>query len=269
MIKGVIHAHSTYSYDGENSITEISQWATNNNLNFVILAEHDNTFDVVTFKKFKTECKKLSTSQFVIIPGIEYSFGENGNIHVTVFGNNTFIKEKSLDSFLDIVHENNGVAILNHPFSYRDKIINDILKKFDFMEIWNIKYDYSYAPYRVLLNLARKYKLKAIISSDIHKFPSNVFGAIQICSSVSQPINENLIMNKLKNREYFCKFGNWEITPNAKIINYSFYRKILTSLTLYHGYCYAKLRKIMQKIGYKPPKKLVDLLKQNFKKDEH
>jgi len=66
----IFHVHTIYS-DGKYSLGELKNWCKNKRINIVFLADHAEYFDNEKLKKYKKECKILSNSNFIFIPGLE------------------------------------------------------------------------------------------------------------------------------------------------------------------------------------------------------
>jgi hypothetical protein len=82
---------------------------------FVLTAEHDDSFDRDRWESYRQACIDASTSQIVIVPGIEYSDTSN-TVHVLVWGNIPFLGPmRDTEHLLKRVSELKGLAVLAHP----------------------------------------------------------------------------------------------------------------------------------------------------------
>jgi len=142
-MKVVLHAHSTWSYDGCWTLEQIARVFGRLGVDAVMMSEHDTGFDPARFSEYRAACAKASTPSCQLIPGIEYSCPEN-DIHILSWGLDRFLAEhRPVTETLAAVAEAGGVAILAHP------VRRDAWKKFDStwspllagIEIWNRKSD--------------------------------------------------------------------------------------------------------------------------------
>ena len=69
-LRGIVHVHSNYSYDGHNSLEEIARYARTRGYHFVGMTEHSDTFDRSRMRDYVQDCARMSTSECLLIPGI-------------------------------------------------------------------------------------------------------------------------------------------------------------------------------------------------------
>lgn len=261
MSKGLLHVHSNFSYDGKNSIEELKFWGKTQNLNFIILTEHDNDFDALKFKKYQDECIKQSSDDLIFIAGIEYSFGSKRHIHISVFGVNEFIKTNNtledIPRFLKYVAAQGGLSVLNHP-----KSITSEVKDIDFsalfgVELWNTKSDFLYSPDpRTNKFIKSKLRNKAIFTtSDIHEIPNKEYAEIVSEEAIS---NTASVVDLIKNKMFYCIFNKNIIENNFEDIKLN---ALLLFLAGLHQKTYKSLRQIKRIFGLNVSPKTVKLLK--------
>jgi predicted metal-dependent phosphoesterase TrpH len=271
LIKGIYHIHSNFSYDGNNSVEEITAWAHGNHIDFVILTEHIQGFSDKKFESYFEDCARASQN-CMIIPGLEYSLKISGReVHMGVFGVSSYLAPKrdydNIQSFLEKVHELGGIAILNHPDDLKELIYDNQINKFDLIEIWNTKYGYRYAPqFTLMRTLARSnYTNSYIASSDTHKIPTNDYVVININNIPGEEISEKHIISQLERGNFSMSYGQWEILPSGTISGSSFYHTLLPYLASLHKLFYGCLQSFARAINFKPPKQLTNLLKLKFR----
>ena len=274
MIKGILHAHSEYSYDAFDSLEFIAKWAVSEGLNFVVLTEHDNDFDDEKFERYFEECNRVSIlHNIIILPGIEYSFAPKGKMHINILGIDHFIQkdfpEQHLEQFLDYVHQLDGLAILNHPLMIIDHVALDVMKRLDGFEVWNTKYDLQYSPNMTNVRSFKKFKnyndrgIRAIASSDIHTFPPHTFVTMNLSTSLEN-LDSKAILGCLRKGDFHTEYNGWTISSSGKIEKSLWANWILMNLSALHQTAYFLIRNIARSLNYKPPSKLVKLLR--FKK---
>jgi predicted metal-dependent phosphoesterase TrpH len=162
--RGLIHVHSSYSYDCEIPLMRIRELAQQRQYRFVLQTEHSNELTREEFLAYRDEARALSDSEFLLVPGIEYS-SEDNRIHILTFGPEEFWEELRLFplergvELLDRVHEAGGVAILAHPerASALERLPQELLARLDGIEVWNYKTDRT-GPSPAALELLQRWR---------------------------------------------------------------------------------------------------------------
>ena len=266
-MKGIYHIHSQFSDDGKNTIEEISKWGRSQKLKFIIFTEHDWSLDPVKFDSYVSMCK-LYSRDIVLIPGVEYSFRtRQKEVHISVLnllkflGNNLSMLDAS--SFLCEVKEMKGISILNHPSDIFSDLSPELIRLVDFIEIWNLKYDPSYAP----LLLARPgifhsvFTKRNIISADLHQIPSQAYPIVEILDRSIQLCQEDILLGLL-GKNYLCRYKGWSFTSAGKITSFPFVKKLaLLSLAAVHYFAYNFARSIGRRYRIQFSSRLVQILK--------
>ena len=166
----VLHAHSTWSYDGRWPLEKIARLYGAMGVDVVMMTEHDTGFNPNRFGEYRDQCAAASTSRCRLVPGIEYSCPDN-DIHILTWGLPTFLAEhRPVDETLARVADAEGVAIFAHP------IRRDAWAKFDpawvphlhGIELWNRKSD-GIAPGTQAEAMIRDTDLPATVGHDFHK----------------------------------------------------------------------------------------------------
>ena len=70
-MKVVLHAHSTWSYDGQWELPRIARLYGALGVDAVMMTEHDTGFDPESFAAYRAACEAASTRRCRLIPGIE------------------------------------------------------------------------------------------------------------------------------------------------------------------------------------------------------
>ena len=112
-LAGIIHAHSLYS-DGTGTVPEIAAAAEANDLDFVLLTDHDTL-------QAKRNGEEGWHGSVLVLVGEEVSPMRGG--HYLAFGIDRVIAHKDLDGYaiVDKVNEAGGFGFLSHPFSQGSK----------------------------------------------------------------------------------------------------------------------------------------------------
>lgn len=170
VLRVVLHAHSTWSYDGHWSLSAIARIFGAMGVRAVMMSEHDTGFDPCRFTAYRAACAAASTARCTLIPGIEYSNPDN-DIHILTWGLVQFLAEhRPVIETLAAVREAGGVAVFAHP------VRRAAWRQFDTewvpylaaIELWNRKSDgISWSP--EALQLIRDTGLPATVGQDFHR----------------------------------------------------------------------------------------------------
>lgn len=217
MIKGILHVHTNFSYDGKIGIEELRKRARKEKVSFIIIADHAETLlERKNIGKFLQETGNYNSPPFVI-PGVEYTCSPR--VHLLAIGIKGIIENyKDPLNVIKNIRREDGLVIWGHyDFKLRRDDV-EILKKVDGVEIWNRKYDgkTSFLPYkgRVFKMIRDKYNnnLKMYNGADLHSFSSwsNLFVTMPDVSS-SEEIMKNLRAGnfKIANRYVCLSAGNF------------------------------------------------------------
>lgn len=139
----VLHAHSTWSYDGRWELEQLARLYGALGVRAVLMTEHDTGFAPESFDAYRAACTAASTARCTLVPGIEYSSPDN-DIHILTCGLPHFLAEhRPVTETLERVSEVGGAAIFAHP------IRRAAWRQFDLswvphlsgIELWNRKSD--------------------------------------------------------------------------------------------------------------------------------
>ena len=165
----VLHAHSTWSYDGRWELPRIAEFFGARGVDAVMMTEHDTGFDPARFGEYRTACENASNDRCSLVPGIEYSSPDN-DIHILTWGLDRFLSEhQPVLETLQNVRKAGGVAIFAHPVRRQAYLkFDDAFVPFlDGMEVWNRKSD-GVAPGKQAKELIDKTGLAATVGVDFH-----------------------------------------------------------------------------------------------------
>lgn len=141
-IRAALHVHSTWSYDGTCSLTEVAALFRRFGYGCVLMSEHSRTFDEARWLEYRSACASAS-DQILLIPGIEYEDAAN-DVHVLVWGAESFFgaAPETLD-MLRRVRAERALAILAHPNrrGALGRVTGESGSLLDGIEIWNRRYD--------------------------------------------------------------------------------------------------------------------------------
>ena len=170
-IRAVLHAHSTWSYDGTWTLEQIARAYGAFGIDAVMMTEHDTGFDPARFEEYRAACANASTKRCTLIPGIEYSSPDN-DIHILTWGLGGFLAEhRPVFETLRAVETGGGVAIFAHPIrreawrSFED----DWVPYLSGIELWNRKSD-GFLWGAEAWNLIQRTGLPATLGQDFHNW---------------------------------------------------------------------------------------------------
>lgn len=211
-IKGIVHAHSAYSYDGKESLASLKTFLMQRGMTFCCVTEHTDFLSTEQAQRFIQECRSLSGSQFVFIPGFEVPYRD---AHILLIGTEMFMGQTADARTLASWSERAAITVLAHPVRNKFLVDEAMLASIDAIEIWNQHYDGKRVPRPHACELLRtlqekKPELMATGGLDFHR--TEHYGAPVYSLEVSH-ITADAIIAVLKNGEYV--FGTKKIAVSS------------------------------------------------------
>ncbi len=217
-IKGIIHAHSSYSYDAKMSLFEIKELCQKNGIQFVCMTEHTDALTPESATDFLRECDALSDESFLFVPGFEVPYDK---AHILMIGARTFVSQyASTIETLKKWTDTGPFVVLAHPVRNQFQVSDALLAEIDALEVWNQQYEGKYVPRTRSLRLFdtlrnKKNSLVATGGIDMHRAPH--FGAPFITLNATI-LSESDILEKLRIgafRIHSKKASLYGVLPNA------------------------------------------------------
>ncbi len=141
---GYLHMHSTHSYDGTVPLTELIAVLRAHGHSFVCMSEHTDSLNAESAAAFVAECRALSTSDFVVVPGFEVPYGR---AHRLALGATSFPSASiSTDAELAAWRAAAPVFVLAHPVRNHFTLPAGVVAALDGVEVWNQQYDGKLRP---------------------------------------------------------------------------------------------------------------------------
>lgn len=168
-VKGVVHCHTEMSYDSSISLELLCRTLKEEGFSFVAVTDHVKGITAGQYRSFVDTCKKMSSDQFVVIPGLEILL-DNGD-EIAAVGIHEFISSTASLEVFEQIHQQGGYSIWVHPHKRR----RPALTKYDCnaIEILNGKIDGTVAPNLELFFQTRKLQrmgrnFHVIFGADLH-----------------------------------------------------------------------------------------------------
>jgi hypothetical protein len=247
---GVIHIHTRYS-DGTGSVEDIVKAASELNLDYVIISDHNTLMA-------KEEGYEGMHKNVMVIVGYELNDTEDLN-HYLVFDLDKMPRKPyKAKNYVNFVRQNNGIGIIAHPHEKRNKLkmhpaypwVEWDLDNFDGIEIWNHmsewvegldennKFNRFIHPLKSIksppqetldlwdeLNMTRS--VIAIGSVDAHAFKQDVMGFINLeifpYKVMFKSVHTHILIDESKDKE--------------KKYNFQTKKKLLFN-AIRHGHCF-------------------------------
>jgi len=171
-LRGIVHAHSLYSFDGRHTLPEISRAARNSGLSFVCMTEHSDTLDPSRVAEFVAECESLCGPDFLMIPGIEFTCQDN--LHLLGIGVRSYDPSQDSVYLSHFIEQTGGISVLAHPVRKAYRIPEELLHSVHGIEVWNCGSDGGFVPHPGAWDLYARTRrsrpdLVAFIGCDLHQ----------------------------------------------------------------------------------------------------
>lgn len=198
MVQGIVHCHSTYSYDAKMSLRELRELFVANGVQFVCMTEHTDDLTKERAAAFLAECAALSDETFLFIPGFEVPYRR---AHILMIGIRNFFERYA--PTLDVLRtwsDSASFVVLAHPVRNRFEVEDGLLEQIDALEVWNQQYEGKRVP-RVrslrLFDTLKKKKPSLVATGGIDFHRKEHFSAPLVHLEV-EALREVDIIEKLK-----------------------------------------------------------------------
>jgi hypothetical protein len=207
------HVHSKWSYDGSWSLEALSARFGSRGYRLLMMTEHDRGFTAARLDQYRKACSQASSSEFLVMPGIEYSDAAN-RVHVLVWGPVPFLGEGLPTSeMLEAVKAATGLAVLAHPSrrdawksfepSWADRLLG--------IEVWNRKYD-GWAPSRTAPALVQMAGAIPFVGLDFHTQRQSFPLAMEL--DVQGEVSEETVLDSLRSRRCNARAFRLSLSQN-------------------------------------------------------
>jgi predicted metal-dependent phosphoesterase TrpH len=270
-VKGIIHCHSTYSYDARLTLRELKEVCQKNGVSFVCMTEHTDELTRERAEEFVRECEALSDSSFLFIPGFEVPYppkGTGDHAHVLMIGTRTY-HEQYAPTIEVLKHWTNDASfvILAHPVRNQFLVDDGLLQEIDALEVWNQQYEGKRVPRTRSLKLfeqLRKLKpeLRATGGVDFHR-KEHMGGPL--VSLTLDSLTEDSVIEKLKEGAYSFSSDQalvYGTLPNVEelVKKHRFESFISVSIIVLGKF----VNKVLATFGLKLPKSLKEAIRKKL-----
>jgi predicted metal-dependent phosphoesterase TrpH len=146
--RGLVHAHSCYSFDCEVPLADVAALARRRRLAFLVQTEHSNELTRERHAAYRREAAGLSGGDLLVAAGVEYASADN-RVHVLAIGLAEFHEDLRLfppergPELLERIRAGGGFSILAHPerADAMKALRPEFLQRLDGVEVWNGKTD--------------------------------------------------------------------------------------------------------------------------------
>ncbi len=283
-IRGILHCHSTYSYDAKLSLRELKDLCVQNGVGFVCMTEHVDEMTGESASEFVRECEALSDATFCFIPGFEVPYkvnaegregalgyrveGSKEHAHILMVGMREFLGNyaPNIDA-LKKWTEKASFVVLAHPVRNQFIVDSGMLHEIDALEVWNQQYEGKRVPRTRSLALlselrAQKSLLLATGGVDLHR--TEHMGSPLVTMEVDT-LSESTILEKLQKGAYIVSSPQSTFLgtlPNIQeLIKKHRFESALSVLVIVLG---KFVNKVLATFGLKLPKSLKQIIRKRL-----
>lgn len=206
---GILHVHSTYSYDGEVSLAQLRVLCERVGIQFVCLTEHVEGLSEERIQEFVRECHERSDATFLFIPGFEVP---HLSAHILKFGN--------------------ALEIIAHPHRSGFTFDAQLLERCIGTEVWNSQYDGNRFPrwtalkwFRIVARMRPEFR--AFAGVDLHR-PSHLWGPRLVLDV--DALNEESILRAIREGRYQLESDVCVVDSQGRVVRPQRIRVLLGSI---------------------------------------
>lgn len=154
---GILHVHSDYSHDGQDTLEGLAELSRARGIGFVGLTEHAEDLDAEVYAEYLLHCAKVTAASGVmLIPGLEFRFPGFKGMHLLAFGVSRWIAPATPRDFLRLAAEAARFTMAAHPVLFRHELPEEVAAGIDAIEIWNASYNTRWLPDPKAISLLRR-----------------------------------------------------------------------------------------------------------------
>jgi hypothetical protein len=270
-MKGIIHCHSTYSYDAKLTLKELRDFAVSSGIQFICMTEHVDEMTKESAEAFVRECEALSDDTFRFIPGFEvpYRSVENGtHSHVLMIGARSFF-----GNYAPTIEElrpwttSASFVVLAHPVRNQFLVDDGLLSEIHALEVWNQQYEGKRVPRTRSLRLfayLRKMKPELRMTGGVDFHRREHMGGPFVTLPIST-LSEDAILEALRQGTYRITSPQASFPGNAEDIDVLIQKHRLESLVSVVIIVLGKTaNKIAKLLGLSFPRRLTEFVRKKL-----
>lgn len=142
--RGALHVHTSLSHDGLWCLADMAAFFRARKYQFVCITEHSEDMDQASIDMLRRFCAEISTPEFCVVPGIEYSC--SFVLHIAGIGCDVPLDTADPLKVVQAIHDAGGFAVLAHPRRTGWQCSESLLAAVNAIETWNIRYDGKFLP---------------------------------------------------------------------------------------------------------------------------
>ena len=171
-------------------LLELAEFLRRQGYDFIAITEHSYDVDQKSIDGLVEESKRLSSDNFIIIPGIEYRCVHD--IDILGYGSTITCDSEDPVKVIEHIQSHGGVAVWAHPTIRNYPVDDNWIKKLDGYEIWNNGNDGKFLPQIRPLRMYQKYRdlspnLKAFCGLDLHRKVNFRYISTIVTASTNDP----------------------------------------------------------------------------------
>src|SRR5262245_10261952 len=122
-MKILVHAHTTFSGDGELTVQQLADLARSHGFDAVLVSDHFESLTAKSFEMLVRECADVTNC--LMVPGYERSFR---GYHILALGMERWFENRRIAAWSSDVGRADGMVVAAHPSRYQHQIPADILE---------------------------------------------------------------------------------------------------------------------------------------------
>lgn len=216
--RGIVHVHTCFSYDGHDDFAILVDRLRYHQLDFALLTDHVEGFSPARFAEYVTQCHAHSSGDLLLIPGLEYTFGDGPDrIELLLVGDEAFVEATQIEHVWAHKRGKDLIAILPHPVKFRLGY-SQLGAHIDLIEVWNRRYDGGFSPPRHNLSLLKAFqhlsRVYAVSGVDYHG-PSDPLDLVTIVRS--QNLRSSSLLHALRDGNFHTQHKKLFLSSTPQI----------------------------------------------------
>jgi len=215
-LRGIIHVHTTLSHDGTLTLNELAKFFKDRGYDFLAITEHSYDINQESIDMLVADCRRISTSEFLIIPGIEFRCHDN--IDILGYGVTLTCNSDDPATIIKHIQTCGGVAVFAHPTMGNYPIEKDWIQLLDGAELWN-RQEGKYLPQVVSMKRFIQFQkwnpdILAFCGLDFHRKKSYY----EVAAIVMAESNDrDVILKALRRGDFYTQTPYFNVDSDGQI----------------------------------------------------